>query len=130
MTATAAFSGLRPVANALGCGSSIRNTRGIGKPARPASSATSPTSSGALLRSTSWAPYMRQHHAVGVPVGEEIGRRGNDERDHGAAGTADQIADAHEQGGEACEQHCGTKIVHGRLPRPAVAAGGVAGRRA
>ncbi|MEY9123584.1 hypothetical protein ABIA09_003146 [Bradyrhizobium yuanmingense] len=57
----------------------------------------------------------RQHHAVGVPVGEEVGCGGNDERDHGARGASDQIADAHEQGGQASEQHCGTKIVHGRL---------------
>ena len=58
VTATAAFCGLRPVANALGCASSITNTRGIGRPARPASSATRWKRSGALLRSTSWAPYI------------------------------------------------------------------------
>ena len=40
VTATAALSGLRPVANALGCASSIRKTRGIGSWARAASSAT------------------------------------------------------------------------------------------
>jgi hypothetical protein len=40
VAATAAFSGLRPVANAFGCASSIRYTRGIGKPARCASSRT------------------------------------------------------------------------------------------
>ena len=40
VTATAALSGLRPVANALGCASSIKNTRGIGRPAREAKSAT------------------------------------------------------------------------------------------
>ena len=42
VAATAACSGLRPVANALGCASSIRYTRGIGNPARPASSLTMP----------------------------------------------------------------------------------------
>ena len=42
VTATAAFCGLRPVANAFGCASSIRNTRGIGSPALSASRRTMP----------------------------------------------------------------------------------------
>ena len=40
VTATAACCGLRPVANAFGCGLSMRKTRGIGNPARAASSPT------------------------------------------------------------------------------------------
>ena len=48
VTATAAFCGLRPVAKALGWGLFIKNTRGIGSPARPASAATMLTSSGAV----------------------------------------------------------------------------------
>ena len=58
----------------------------------------------------------RQHHAVRVPVGEQIGRRRDHERDNRASGAADQIADAHEQASEAGQQNCGFKIVHRRSP--------------
>ena len=60
----------------------------------------------------------RQHHAVRIPVGEQVCRGGDHERDHGPAGAANQIADAHEECGEACEQKRGAEIVHGCLPRP------------
>src|SRR5574343_1651043 len=59
VAATAACSGLRPVAKALGCSSWMTYTRGIGMLARCASSATMPYNSGALWASTSWALYMR-----------------------------------------------------------------------
>src|SRR5262245_65883646 len=36
----------------------------------------------------------REHRAVRAPISEAIGRGGNDERDHGARVTADQIAHA------------------------------------
>ncbi len=39
----------------------------------------------------------RQHHAIGIPVGEQICRSRHDQGDHGAGAAADQIADAHEQ---------------------------------
>ena len=52
VTATAAFSGLRPVAKAFGCGVRMRYTEGIGSPALPASRATIRYSSGALARVT------------------------------------------------------------------------------
>jgi hypothetical protein len=42
----------------------------------------------------------RQHHAVRVPVGEQIGRGSNHKRNHCAASAADEIADAHEEAGE------------------------------
>ena len=58
MAATAAFSGLRPVAKAFGCGLSMRNTRGIGRLARAANSRMRPTYSGAVRSSTSCAPCM------------------------------------------------------------------------
>ncbi|MNG06920.1 hypothetical protein D3C84_901950 [compost metagenome] len=59
VAATAACSGLRPVANAFGCSSWITYTRGIGICARCASSATMLYSSGAVRASTSCALYMR-----------------------------------------------------------------------
>ena len=49
----------------------------------------------------------RQHHAVGIPVGEQVHAGRDDERDHRAGRAADQIANAHEQAGEAREQDGG-----------------------
>ena len=60
----------------------------------------------------------RQHHAVGIPVGKQIGRRGDDQRDHRAARPADQIADAHEQAGETGQQDRGSQIAHRFLQQP------------
>ena len=54
---------------------------------------------------------------VGVPVGEQVHAGGDDERDQRAALAADQIADAHEQGGQARQQHGGTQVVHRPSPR-------------
>ena len=115
VTATAAFCGLRPVANALGCASSITNTRGIGRPARPASSATRWTRSGALCAVDLMGAVHRQHHAVRIPVGEQVGRGRDHERDQRAAGAADQIADAHEEAGETGQQNGSLQIAHCRL---------------
>ena len=59
---------------------------------------------------------------VGVPVGEGVGADGEEQRDHHAAGAADQVADAHEQRRQPCEQHHRLDEVHGRSPplrRPA-----------
>ena len=58
VAATAAFSGLRPVAKALGASSSIRYTLGMGMPALAASSRTMATNCGAVLSSTSRALYI------------------------------------------------------------------------
>ncbi len=57
-TATAAFSGLRPVAKALGWSSWMMNSRGMGMPARWVISQVICQRSGALCWSTSCAPYM------------------------------------------------------------------------
>ena len=59
VAATAACCGLRPVANALGACSSIRYTRGIGRPPLVASSRTMRTKCGAVCSSTSRALVMR-----------------------------------------------------------------------
>ncbi|MGY4298102.1 hypothetical protein ACVWXN_006197 [Bradyrhizobium sp. i1.4.4] len=116
MTATAAFCGLRPGRERVG----LRLVHYEHTRHRQRGAARKLGDEPDQLRRAGAVDLMgavhAEHHAVGVPVGEEIGRGGNDERDHGAGGTADQIADAHEQGGEAGEQHCGTQIVHGRLP--------------
>ena len=58
----------------------------------------------------------RQHHLVGVPVGEEVHAGRDQQRDDGAAAAADQVADTHEQGRQPCEQDGGTKVVHFPLP--------------
>ena len=58
----------------------------------------------------------RQHHAVRIPIGEQVGRGGDHERDHGTAGAADQIADAHEEAGKTGQQNGSLQIAHCRLP--------------
>ncbi len=55
VTATAALLGLRPVANAFGCSDEITKSRGIGMPARPASSSTSSYTVGASSRASGCA---------------------------------------------------------------------------
>ena len=59
VTATVAWSGLRPVANALGESDSIRNTLGIGSPAKEACSLTMLYSSGSSssVISVAWAIF-------------------------------------------------------------------------
>ena len=108
-----------------GCGRSQRHWAGL-RPSRTraasagrratASSATRSKSSGALLLVDLMGAVHRQHHAVRVPVGEQIGRGRDHERDQGAAGAADQIADAHEQAGETGQEHCRLEIVHCLIP--------------
>src|SRR5262249_33458936 len=53
-----------------------------------------------------------KHHLVGVPVGEKVHRRGNDEGNDHAHLAADKITDPHEQGGHRGKQHGCTKITH------------------
>ena len=71
----------------------------------------------------------RQHHAVRIPVGEQVGRGGDHERDHGAAGAADQIADAHEEAGETGQQNGSLQIAHCRLPAARGRTPGLASQR-
>jgi len=59
VTATAAFSGLRPVANALGCGLGETYSRGMGMPARSARPRTIWYSSGNSASVTGTAPAAR-----------------------------------------------------------------------
>ncbi len=58
----------------------------------------------------------RQHHAVRVPVGKHICRGGDHQRHHGAARSADQIADPHEQGRQPGKQNRSFEITHFLLP--------------
>jgi hypothetical protein len=60
VTATTAFSGLRPVANALGWSFGTMQTFGIGRSARWRRRSTMSTSSGASARLTSSPPYIRR----------------------------------------------------------------------
>ena len=59
----------------------------------------------------------RQHHLVRVPIGEQVHRRGHDERHDHASLAGDQKADPHEQGGQHCEQDGGAQIAHLSPPR-------------
>jgi len=57
----------------------------------------------------------RQHHLVGIPVGEQVHARRDYQRDRRAARSADQVTNAHEQRGQACEQDGRAEIVHSLL---------------
>ena len=57
-----------------------------------------------------------QHHLVRVPVGEEVHAGGEDQREHHAAGAADQVADAHEDRRQRGEEHGGAHEVHRLSP--------------
>jgi len=63
-----------------------------------------------------------QHDLVGVPVGEQIGDRGDAERDHHAGRAADQIADHAEQRGQRRDQQAGANSIHGLLGAARVSA--------
>ena len=112
VAATAAFSGLRPVAKAFGWSSRMRKTLGIGSPAR---SRQPPDHLVELRRAR---PRHRlgvvhpEHHLVRVPVGEGVGAEREEEGDHHAAGAADEIAHAHEQRGHRREQEHRPEEVH------------------
>ena len=112
VTATAACSGLRPVAKAFGCGLSMMKTRGIGRPARSAR----PRNQIDQVRRGRVIDLLRavhrQHHPVGIPVAEQIHRGRDDECDHRAGLAADQKADAHEQGRQPRQQNGRPQIVH------------------
>jgi len=49
----------------------------------------------------------RQDELIGIPIGHEICGGGEKKRDQRTVRSADQIADQHEQGGQASEQNCG-----------------------
>ncbi len=59
MTATAAWFGLRPVANAFGCSDGVRYSRGIGMPAAVDSSRTIRCSSSASSSASGCARLAR-----------------------------------------------------------------------
>jgi hypothetical protein len=58
VTATTPWAGLRPVANAFGDGSSMTKNRGIGMPARAASSAVIAWRPGPSSRESGRAPFI------------------------------------------------------------------------
>jgi hypothetical protein len=53
-----------------------------------------------------------KHHLVGVPVGEQIGRHRDEERDDHSALAPDDIADRQEQPGERRQQQRRSHVVH------------------
>jgi len=48
----------------------------------------------------------RQHDPVAIPIREEVHRSGDEEGDHRAIRSPDQVADSHEQGCQPGEQNC------------------------
>jgi len=57
-----------------------------------------------------------QHHAVGIPIGEEVHRQGEEESDDHALAPGDEIADDEEDPGEGCEKQHGADIGHPAPP--------------
>ena len=57
-----------------------------------------------------------QHHAVGIPIGEEVHRQGDEEGDDHALAPGDEIADGDEDPGEGCEKQHGADVGHGSPP--------------
>ncbi len=53
-----------------------------------------------------------QNDLVGVPEAEKVHGGGNDQRHDGAAAAAEQIAEAHEDGGHGRQQHGGLHGIH------------------
>ena len=116
VAATAACSGLRPVAKALGWASSMIYTRGIGKPACAPVPAPARKMRPPLRASTSRALYMRKHQLVRVPVGEQIHRRRRTEA-RSACPAPPSRTDGAEQGHDSRHQNGGFEPVteHVRL---------------
>ena len=54
-----------------------------------------------------------QHHPVGVPIGEQVHRRGDEKGDNHAGLAANQITDAHEERGHGGKQDGRAEITHG-----------------
>jgi hypothetical protein len=101
VAATEACSGFLPVANAFGDSVGMRNTFGIGRSARNANRWTS------LIQWMFGVYLLRLVHSqddfVRKPVGAEVHDDGEAERNHHALGTAEGLADQHQnraQGGQ------------------------------
>ncbi len=110
MTATTPFSGLRPVANAFGIGSGMRNTRGFGIPARWESSSTIACSPRRLLARQLVRAVHREHDPVGEEVRPDVHRERERERSVQIA-VAERAADRDEQRREHPEQQKRLQLV-------------------
>jgi hypothetical protein len=62
----------------------------------------------------------REHQLVGIPVGEEIHRRSDEERGQGAARSTEQIADRHEQSPSAQQAELPCASSSSQSPTPSV----------
>jgi len=110
VTATAACSGFRPVAKALGVSVGMvharhRDLSARGQPAQDGVEA------GRLRLIDRLGPVHRQHDLVGEPVAEEIHGHGQDEGDHHALPATDGAPDQDEHRGEYREKDCGLEHV-------------------
>ena len=97
VTAMAAFLGLRPVANALGCSCGMTYSRGMGSCARRARLATIAKSSGSSDSSSGCAPLMRSARRSENQYIAKLNATPMAEEQHHAADAAEQAADDDEQ---------------------------------
>src|SRR6516165_8678123 len=58
----------------------------------------------------------RQHHAIRVPIGEQVRCARNHKGDDRAIAAAHQIANCHEQGCKPGQQDCSSQVIHRCLP--------------
>ncbi len=101
VTAMAACWGLRPVAKALGAGSSTMYTRGLGRPLAMHSPSTRLCRRWYSCGSAGLARLTAERDGVGLPVRGERDRAGEDEGDEGAGeAVPDQAADGRPDEGQ------------------------------
>ena len=108
---TAAFSGLRPVANALGASVGDTYSAGIGWPAAVESSCTTRYMTGCWCESTGYALHRAQRELGAVEVRVAVRGQRDDERDDEPAGPADERAGQQDQGRQGREQDRGLEPV-------------------
>ena len=115
VTATAAFCGLRPVAKALGEGSSISYTLGIGMFASRACSGHQLVQLGVLI--SGYRPGVRhaERDLVAEPIGAKIHRQRENQRDNQASLPAQGSADEQQKPGENHQEEERLDVIHGLL---------------
>jgi hypothetical protein len=115
VTATAAFAGLRPVANALGCGSSIQNTRGIGQLRAAGELLHHAVQVGIVVARDLSTAVQPQDDLVREVVGRQVHhQREGDDAVEGAL--ADGRAGRDEDRRQQAHQEDGLELVHDRSP--------------
>ena len=112
VAATAAFSGLRPVAKAFGWSLADDVDLGHRQAGALRQAADHVVELGRAGPGHRLGIVHAERHLVGVPVGEGVGADREEERDQHAAGAADQVAHAHEERGQRREQQHRPEEVH------------------